>query len=263
MGRLGYIFARLAPICATVLPRCPTRDRLSFIANCPIRQNLDGRGVMSIRKRSWKNSSGEVKEAWVVDYVDQAGKRRLKTFRRKKEADAFETRARFEIAQGTHTPDSASVTVAQAASKWLDTCRADKLEDSTIDAYEQHCRLHINPFLGGRKLSQLTAPIVREFRDQLRRGDPAPGEEIGRPRSDAMVKRIVTSLSTLVADAQERGLVARNAARDLRASRKRGKQTQHESRHKGKVAVGVDIFHLQPKLGPSWRRYRAAGGLSY
>jgi hypothetical protein len=39
----------------------------------------------------------------------------MKTFRLKKEADAFETRSRFEITQGTHTPDSASITIAQAA----------------------------------------------------------------------------------------------------------------------------------------------------
>ena len=38
---------------------------------------------MSIRKRTWKTAKGEAKEAWVVDYVDQGGKRRLKTFEEK------------------------------------------------------------------------------------------------------------------------------------------------------------------------------------
>ena len=40
---------------------------------------------MSIRKRSWTNSKGELREAWVVDYVDkiERGKRRLKTFEKK------------------------------------------------------------------------------------------------------------------------------------------------------------------------------------
>ena len=196
---------------------------------------------MSIRKRTWKNAKGEALEAWVVDYVDQAGKRRLKTFKRKKEADAFETRTRFEITQGTHTSDSASVTVAKAADLWLETCRASGLESSTIDAYEQHARLHIRLFLGRMKLSQLTAPLVREFEDKLRRGDPAPGEAEGKARSPAMVRRIITSLSTMVGDAQERGLVARNVVKDLRSRRKRGKQAQHEARHSGKLKIGVDI----------------------
>jgi len=196
---------------------------------------------MSIRKRSWKTAKGEAKEAWVVDYVDQAGKRRLKTFKLKKEADAFETRTRFEITQGTHTADSASVTIAEAGDLWLETCRANHLETSTIDAYEQHARLHIRPFLGRTKLSQLTAPMVREFEDKLRRGDPAPGEAEGNARSPAMVRRIITSLSTMVGDAQERGLVARNVVKDLRSRRKRGKEKQHESRHNGKLKIGVDI----------------------
>ena len=42
---------------------------------------------MSVRKRAWKTSNGSRKEAWVVDYVDQRGKRHLKTFQRKKEAE--------------------------------------------------------------------------------------------------------------------------------------------------------------------------------
>jgi len=79
---------------------------------------------MSIRKRTWKTAKGEAKEAWVVDYVDGAGKRRLKTFSKKKEADAYETTAKHELAQGTHTPDSASVTVAEAAERWLKTCES-------------------------------------------------------------------------------------------------------------------------------------------
>jgi hypothetical protein len=38
---------------------------------------------MSVRKRTWIAPEGEEKTAWVVDYVDQGGRRRLKTFERK------------------------------------------------------------------------------------------------------------------------------------------------------------------------------------
>jgi integrase len=87
---------------------------------------------MSVRKRTWKTAAGEERHAWIVDYADQAGKRRMKTFRLKKEADAFETRSRFEITQGTHTPDSASITIAEAADLWIETCAGRRLERSTI-----------------------------------------------------------------------------------------------------------------------------------
>jgi integrase len=43
---------------------------------------------MSIRKRTWK-SNGSEQTAWVVDYVDQSGKRRLRTFATKREADTW------------------------------------------------------------------------------------------------------------------------------------------------------------------------------
>ena len=43
---------------------------------------------MSVRKRTWKSPSGEMREAWVVDYVDQHGDRHLKTFAKKRDADA-------------------------------------------------------------------------------------------------------------------------------------------------------------------------------
>src|SRR6202035_1356853 len=113
---------------------------------------------MSVRKRIWKTAAGEERQAWIVDYADQTGKRRMKTFRLKKEADAFETRSRFEITQGTHTPDSASVTIAEAADLWIETCAGRRLERSTIDSYRQHIKFHILPFIGKIKLSQIIEP---------------------------------------------------------------------------------------------------------
>jgi integrase len=70
---------------------------------------------MSVRKRKWKTSLGVEREAWVVDYTDQHGKRLLKTFEKKKPADAFAASSRVEVIEGTHVADSASVTVKRLA----------------------------------------------------------------------------------------------------------------------------------------------------
>jgi hypothetical protein len=43
--------------------------------------------MASVRKRSWKTSLGEIKTAWVVDYVDNRGDRQRKNFGNKKAAD--------------------------------------------------------------------------------------------------------------------------------------------------------------------------------
>jgi integrase len=195
---------------------------------------------MSVRKRAWKTSKGETKEAWVVDYVDQGGTRRLKTFAKKKAADNFEATANVEIRAGIHTADSASITIAEAGKLWLETGERAGLERSTLAAYQQHLKLHIEPYLGKVKLSQLSAPMVREFMDRLARGDMPEGAA-PEPRSPAMVRKVRVSLSSLLSDAQERGLVSRNVVRELRKTRHRGAERRAERREKGKLKVGVDI----------------------
>ncbi len=52
---------------------------------------------MSIRKRKWVGPAGETKFAWVVDFKDLGGVRRLRTFRLKKEADRHATKVRAEL----------------------------------------------------------------------------------------------------------------------------------------------------------------------
>jgi len=194
---------------------------------------------MSIRKRTWKNSKGDAKEAWVVDYIDQAGKRRLKTFERKKEASAFAATATVEIKHGLHTPESESPTVSEAAAAWIADC--GDLERATLAQYRQHVTLHIEPYLGRVKLSRLSTPMVCDFRDKLRSGEPAPGEAEGRVRSPALIRKVMTSLGSLIGHAKEHGKFAgANPVRELGKS-KRGVHRRGEKRQKGRLQVGRDI----------------------
>jgi integrase len=184
---------------------------------------------LSVRKRIWKTAAGEERQAWLCDYTGQSGKRHVKTFARKKDADAFIAKAKVEVREGVHTADSDSVTIRDAADLWLTTGAARGLERATLAAYEQHARLHIIPSLGRVKLSRLSAPAVRDFEDRLR----AEG------RSAAMT--ILTSLGSMLSDAQERGLVSRNVVRDLGSRGKKGVDRLADRRQKGHLKVGVDI----------------------
>jgi integrase len=191
--------------------------------------------------RTWKTKAGVEKQAWLVDYVDQHGVRRNRHFTKKKEADGYQATVKIEVSRGTHTPDSQSVTVADAAALWLTTSDNHGLERATMAMYREHCRLHIVPYVGRTKLSQLSTTAIREFEDKLRSGTPAPGATEGKARSNAMMRKIRSSLGSLIADAQERGLVSRNVVRELRSARRRGKERRAERRQKGKLKVGVDI----------------------
>ena len=181
---------------------------------------------MSVRKRTWKAPSGDIKEAWVVDYVDQYGERHIKTFAKKRDADAHHAIVGVAVRAGTHTADSKSVTVARAAELWLESCEAAGLERATMVAYRQHADLHIAPILGALRLSQLTVPLVRGFEDRLRRDG----------RSPAMVRKARRSLGGILADAQERGLVAQNVVYSLRKNRRSRRVDGN-----GKLKIGVDI----------------------
>ena len=185
---------------------------------------------MSVRKRTWTTPKGEEKSAWVVDYTDTTGQRRLKTFTKKKEADQFAATATVEVREGVHVADSASVTVEKAGALWIASGESAGLERSTVNQRKSHLKNHIVPLIGQTLLSKLTVPAVREFEDRMRK----------EGRSTAMVKKVLTSLGSILADAGERGLAMRNPVRDIRGSRK-GRDRRQEKRQKGRIEVGVDI----------------------
>lgn len=184
---------------------------------------------MSVRKRTW-TASGTERTAWVVDYVDTKGKRRMKTFKLKKEADQFAATATVEVREGVHVADRDTVTVAKAGALWITSGETIGLERSTINQRKRHLALHIEPFIGSLLLSKVTVPAVRDFEDRLR----AEG------RSAAMARKVLTSLGSIMADANERGLATRNPVRDIRGGRK-GRDHRQERRQRARLEVGKDI----------------------
>ena len=176
---------------------------------------------MSVFKREWTTRSGEQKEAWIVDYA-QNGKRHIQTFRRKEDADVYAQQVGVDIRAGTHTPLSKSITVAQAAEDWIKSVELEGREASTLAQYRQHAR-HINARLDNVKLASLTTPRVNAFRDDLLQG-----------MTRAMARKVLSSLKSLLRDAQRRGNISQNVALGVR-------RIDADKRGRGKLRVGVDI----------------------
>lgn len=170
---------------------------------------------MAIRKRRWLAPDGSEQYAWQVDYRDQAGKRRSRQFRRKKDAEAWHTQAVHEVANGVHTTDRDSITVVQAAEKRIARAITRSLEHATVRNYKTIHRLHIVPFLGSLRLSQLTRPRVEKFRDEL-----------AVDRSSAMVRKAIRELATIIGEAESRGEVAQNVAARLKVENNKRHQRQ-------------------------------------
>jgi integrase len=176
---------------------------------------------MSVRKRAWTTLSGERREAWVARYTD-AGVRRAATFARKKDADAYEAEVKTQVRAGTHTAPSNSPTIAEAAEDWLTFVELEGRERSTLAQYRQHVDLHILPRIGHERLAGLTTPRINAFRDDMLMS-----------LSRALARKVLTSTKSILKDAQRRGHVAQNVARDVRIG--------VDKRSRRKLKVGTDI----------------------
>jgi integrase len=121
---------------------------------------------------------------WSASYTDGAGVRRTKQFAKKSAGEAWLVETCHDVARGIHTPGSVSPKVKEAAALWIKRCNEKQLEPMTIKGYEEHVDLHIVPFIGAKKLSEMTVPACNAFADQLR--------EAGL--SAAMIKKVVRSL---------------------------------------------------------------------
>jgi integrase len=177
---------------------------------------------LSVRKRVWTTAHGERKEAWVVDYTDPKG-RHIETFDRKKDADERHAEIKVDVRKGIHTARSKSITVAQAAEDWIKAVGLDGREASTLAQYRQHA-VHINDRIGNHRLATLTTPRINKFRDDLLEGG----------LSRAMARKVLSSLKSLLKDAQRRGNVAQNVALSV-------KQIDADKRGEGKLRIGIDI----------------------
>lgn len=161
------------------------------------------------------------RKVWQVDYRDAGGKRRSKQFDLKREADGYLMAVQHELRQGVHVADSASITIAQAAALWQKRAADDGLERSTLEQYRQHVEYHIVPRIGAVKLSRFTAPQAQAFADEL-----------ARCLSRALAKKVITSVSSIFANAQARGLVGANPIKavKLRSSSRDRKEIELPSK---------------------------------
>ncbi len=86
--------------------------------------------------------------------------------------------------------------VEAAGKLWIASAKAAGLERSSIEDYERTLRLHIMPLIGAQRLNALTRAKLRAYEDDLRE----------KGRSASMTKRVLTTLGTLLADAQKEAL---------------------------------------------------------
>jgi integrase len=175
--------------------------------------------MATIRKRTWR-AGGKQHTAFQVDYRDQNGKRRHKQFDRKRDADEFLVKILPEVRDGAHTPDRGSITVAEASDLWLQRCEAKGFGRGTMATY-RNLLPDLKP-LYDKKLARLTMPGVEQYLDELMKS-------VTQKRA----RRVLIVLRSIIKEAQRRGLVAQNVAREVKI--------EISNRDQGKIGIGVDV----------------------
>lgn len=198
---------------------------------------------MSIRKRKW-TSGGKEKEAWVLDYVDQRGKRRQKTYATQKKAKEEETRILSEISLGRHVADRDSITIEQASKIWISSWEGESLEESSTTRYMAVLNNNVLPFVGNRSLNRFSIQDVIAFQDELKT-TPCPPDHPdprmrGRKRSRDAVRRAAMVLGAIFAAAELRGLATRNPVYAIPRRKRPYRRTDRE-RLANTPQMGVDI----------------------
>jgi integrase len=178
--------------------------------------------MASIRRRTWRTASGEARESWQLDFVDQTGKRRHKQFQRKKDADAELVKLRAQVADGVYTPESASAAVGEAIAGWLARAATDGLERGTAQQYRQHANAILKLIDGKLKLAKLTRARCEQLRDDLLN---AHSRELSR--------KILVSFKSALRDARRRGLMVSNPAAET--------TIEANKRQKRRLKAGVDF----------------------
>jgi hypothetical protein len=89
-----------------------------------------------VRRRKYAKGS----EVWIADYRDHLHKRHIKSFDTQRKAKEWLHKTIGEVRDGTHTPERQSINLWEAAARWLQHCRAEKLEPVTLRYYEMTLR---------------------------------------------------------------------------------------------------------------------------
>ncbi|MDX1101780.1 tyrosine-type recombinase/integrase [Sinorhizobium medicae] len=177
--------------------------------------------MATITKRRWTTGKGEDREAWTLAYTDRQGKRHKEQFAKKREAETRRVEVEGQISKGAFRAEAAKKTVKDAIDAYIKHLerRHEKGEQVTTMYLRNttgQLRGHIQPELGDKKLSELTARGVTDLIDKLK------DNGIGLPT----IRRAVGTLSRALQFAVGQDMVAGNPVKGIRVTGRRGEGSE-------------------------------------
>jgi integrase len=163
----------------------------------------------------FKRETTKLGKVYDFQYRDSSGRQvwvRGK-HRNLEQANDARVRALYETAHGivpSHGRKADQPTFDSYADEWLDSQRASitqgRLRSSTVAQREHDLRRHLRPHFGSTRLVQIDARTIDSFQNAL----SASG------LSNWTVRRLITTLGTILEAARRHKLIAENPAKDVR-----------------------------------------------
>ena len=121
-------------------------------------------------------------------------------------------RQNIDAYQGVDLTEDCRMTLAEWLDRWLEQM-ALTLRPSTLEQHRGNFDRHVKPYLGQKKLTQLTAADLRElYRTLLERGRIGPRRDSGPGLSPTTVRGIHAALHQALRAAVDQGLMPGNPA---------------------------------------------------
>jgi integrase len=160
---------------------------------------------VSIHRRNRK--SGTV---WRVQWRDERGAQRSRTFTRKADADAWDAKITLAKRQGElATLDGGKQTLKDFVSDWRSTYAEPHLAPKTLRLYDDLCSRCLLPRIGHLALRQLTTERIQSVAAEMARDKVPP----------ATIQKALTLLQGMLERAVEWGRISSNPARYVRKPR--------------------------------------------
>ncbi|NTI15687.1 site-specific integrase [Agrobacterium rhizogenes] len=183
--------------------------------------------MATITKRKWKTGKGEEREAWVLAYTDQNGKRHKEQFAKKKEADARRIEVEGQVNTGAFRVEAKKKTVSDAIDVYVKhLTKRHENDEKVTTMYLRNTSgqlgTHVKPHIGHIKLAELTPRSVSGLIETLKEAKSENNESIGIPT----IRRVVGALSRALRYAVSQDMVATNAAQRASVTSKRGEGSE-------------------------------------
>ena len=153
-----------------------------------------------------REEKGRKRNSWVISYKDSSGQWKKRYAKSKEEAENLRAelvRQSMQAAPPTQTPN---ITLTDYSEKWLTRRRTSGLAAKTIRSDEWALENHIRPAFGAMRLRTTHRAQIKEL--------------LTRKRAEGFAKDTVrlirATLSSLLADAVDDGIVLANAAHGIR-----------------------------------------------